>query len=380
MTRRTSARASQLELVDVLIGVGAQAQWLAKPQVVAMLDVLGAAGKQDALSHDAVDALREGRSREHLRALLVVAGKLPARDYQLACFDRWAERYVAALGENENRQLITAYLRWHQRPRLASFAGAGALDAVRVAHARQQLNAAVSYLGELGTAGKRLVELSQSDVDALFAERGTYAVSVRDFLLWAARSKRCPQLALPCYRSRRRSTMAEDRRLELVRWLLDDERVDLADRVAGLLVLSLAQPVARIARLKADAVGRCGGEVTLRLAKTPAPLPPPVGALVTMLAERSATSPRAGSSDWLFPGRLAGEPAEPKTLTTRLRRIGVTCTGRRAALAALAHDLPAPVLVDVLGYSRSFATQFLNELRVDWNGYAALKARERQAG
>jgi hypothetical protein len=37
------------------------------------------------------------------------------------------------------------------------------------------------------------------------------------------------------------------------------------------------------------------------------------------------------------------------------------------------------VLVDVLGYSR-FAAQVLGGLRVGWNAYAALKARERRAG
>jgi len=50
-----------------------------------------------------------------------------------------------------------------------------------------------------------------------------------------------------------------------------------------------------------------------------------------------------------------------------------------AALYALARELPAPVLVDVLGYSRSFTAQLLAELRVDWNAYAALKSRERRA-
>ena len=155
--------------------------------------------------------------------------------------------------------------------------------------------------------------------------------------------------------------------------------MELGDRVGGLLVLALAQPVARVVSLRTDAVSATGGEVSIRLAKTPAPLPGEMGALVAELAERAVKRQSENVSSWLFPGRRAGEPLRQAVLTERLRRLGVTCTGRRAALTALARHLPAPVLVDVLGYSRNFVAQVLSELRVDWSGYAALKARERRA-
>lgn len=105
-----------------------------------------------------------------------------------------------------------------------------------------------------------------------------------------------------------------------------------------------------------------------------------MGALVTALADQSRSRQIGAPSCWLFPGRRAGEPMRQAVLTGRLRRIDVTCRGRRAVLEALARDLPAPVLTDVLGYSSGFVGQVLSELRIDWNAYAALKSRERRIG
>jgi len=294
-------------------------------------------------------------------------------------FDRWAKGRLEVVGDAEDRRVALAYLRWHLRPRLAELVDRGTLDAVHIGHARQLMNAALSYLAELRAEGHLLGDLTQGELDRLFAERGTHAVSLRNFLSFAVSSKRCPPLRIPCYRSKVREPMAEAERLEKIDGLLENEAIALADRVAGLLVLALAQPVARIARLSADAVGQSGDEVTVLLARTPAPLPEPMGSLVAALATQRREHAEEGSACWLFPGRRAGEPIVQPAFSQRLRQLGITCTGRRAALYALARELPAPVLVDVLGYSRSFTAQLLSELRVDWNAYAALKSRERRA-
>ena len=294
-------------------------------------------------------------------------------------FDRWAKGRLEVVGDAEDRRIAIAYLRWHLRPRLAELVDRDTLDAVHVRHARQSVNAALSYLAELRAEGHLLGDLTQGELDRLFAERGTRLAPLRNFLCFAVSSKRCPPLRIPCYRSKVREPMAEAERLEKINGLLENEEIAIADRVAGLLVLALAQPAARIARLPVDAVCASGDEVTVLLARTPAPLPVPMGSLVAALATQRREHAEEGFACWLFPGRRAGEPIVQPALSQRLRRIGVTCTGRRAALYALARELPAPVLVDVLGYSRSFTAQLLAELRVDWNAYAALKSRERRA-
>ena len=294
-------------------------------------------------------------------------------------FDRWAAGRLEAVGDTEDRRVALAYLRWHLRPRLAELLDRGTLDAVHVGHARQSMNAALAYLAELRDEGHVLGDLTQGELDRLFAERGTRLAPLRNFLCFAVSSKRCPALRVPCYRSKVRQPIEEVDRLERIDELLENEAIALADRVAGLLVLALAQPVARIARLSAGAVGWRENEVTVLLARTPAPLPEPMGALIAALAKQRREHTGEGAACWLFPGRRVGEPIVQPALSQRLRQIGVTCTGRRAALYALARELPAPVLVDVLGYSRSFTAQLLSELRVDWNAYAALKSRERHA-
>ncbi len=365
------------QLVELLAGAGAKPAWLKKAGVTAMI---GALSECDGpLSHEALDELPEGDRREHLRALLVAAGELPERSVDLDRFDRWSTRHLGEIEAAEDRQVISAYVRWHLRPRLATLVERGQLNEVHVSHGYHHVNTAIGYLGELRADGRRLDQLSQSDVDTLFAERPVYASTLRNFLSFALASRRCGPLRMPCYRSRRLEVMGEERRLELIERLIDDEHLDLGDRVAGLLVLALAQPVARIVSLRTDAVRVVDDGVTIRLAKSPAPLPKPMGALVAQLAERQSQRQGPGPS-WLFPGRRAGEALRQKWLSQRLRQIGVTCAGRRAALMALARELPAPLLVDVLGYSRNFAAQVLSELRVDWNAYAALKAREQRAG
>lgn len=362
-------------LTDALAGAGASRTWLATAGVRSMVEVLS---RHDGpLSHEVVDSLEEDGRREHLRALLVAAGALPAINADLSRFDRWSSRRLASLEESEDSQVIGTYVRWHLRSRLATLAERGELCSAHVSHGQHYTNVAIAYLAELRTGGRLLEDLDQADVDLLFAERPVFAASLRNFLAFAVSSRRCSRLRLPCYRAPRRELMSEECRQELVSRLAEDDSLALGDRVAGLLVLALAQPVARIVSLRTDAVGSVGGEVTIRLAKTPAPLPEQMGALVVELAERARR--RTNPSLWLFPGRRAGEPLRQAVLTQRLRQLGVTCTGRRAALMALARHLPAPVLVDVLGYSRNFVAQVLSELRVDWSGYAALKARERRA-
>ncbi len=200
----------------------------------------------------------------HRAALLIAAGALPARDNNLESFDHWSSRCLDQIQEPEDRQVIASYLRWHLRPRLVTLADAGQLYEVHIAHDRQQVNAAIGYLDELRGGGQRLEELNQTDLDRLFAERPAHAVSLRNFLSYVVSSGRSDPLRLPCYRSRRRDVMEQERRIELIP-LRDDEQLDLVDRVAGLLVLSLAQPVARIVSLRTDAIGRVGNEVTIRL-------------------------------------------------------------------------------------------------------------------
>ncbi|MDH6120448.1 hypothetical protein [Kitasatospora sp. GAS204B] len=56
-----------------------------------------------------------------------------------------------------------------------------------------------------------------------------------------------------------------------------------------------------------------------------------------------------GQPPWLFPGVVPGRPLSRKAFNDRLARQGIhTRAARTAALIALATELPAPVLADLL--------------------------------
>jgi hypothetical protein len=82
----------------------------------------------------------------------------------------------------------------------------------------------------------------------------------------------------------------------------------------------------------------------------------------------SATSP----DGWLFPGQKAGQPAHPAHLARRLRRHGIpVAQSRPSALAALAHQIPAPILADVLGFDAQTISNAHAGLTIDYARYVA---------
>jgi hypothetical protein len=83
----------------------------------------------------------------------------------------------------------------------------------------------------------------------------------------------------------------------------------------------------------------------------------------------------AASTVWLFPGRQPGR--HTVTLHRRLAQHGLphAAHGRAAALIHLAADLPAPVLVDLLGISIDTANQRAKHASSDWAAYLASRSR-----
>ncbi len=100
-----------------------------------------------------------------------------------------------------------------------------------------------------------------------------------------------------------------------------------------MILLLYAQPVSRIIRLTVDDIIRDGEQVLLRLGDPPSPMPEPVAdLLLEYLGQR--TNMRTATnheSRWLFPGRRAGEPLQPSSLSTLVQALGVPSTAARAA-------------------------------------------------
>jgi L-alanine-DL-glutamate epimerase-like enolase superfamily enzyme len=74
---------------------------------------------------------------------------------------------------------------------------------------------------------------------------------------------------------------------------------------------------------------------------------------------------------------VPGRPISPHAMTQKLSRHGITvraaCNG---ALAALAADLPAAILADLLGMHVNTAVRWVNYARRDWTDYLADRADE----
>jgi hypothetical protein len=79
---------------------------------------------------------------------------------------------------------------------------------------------------------------------------------------------------------------------------------------------------------------------------------------------------------------VPGKPVSTHGMTQKLNRHGIMVrSARNSALAALAADLPSPILADVTGMHRHTALRWVAYARRDWAEYLAARANDdRQPG
>lgn len=119
----------------------------------------------------------------------------------------------------------------------------------------------------------------------------------------------------------------------------------------------------------------------LVLGRHPVLLPPRLAELLRHLAEQPQLRPQLSrvhpGPRWLFPGMVPGKPISTHGMTQKLGRHGIPVrTARNAALAALAADLPSPILADVTGMHRHTALCWVAYARRDWAEYLAARAED----
>ncbi|MFI0451936.1 hypothetical protein [Actinomadura sp. 6N118] len=111
----------------------------------------------------------------------------------------------------------------------------------------------------------------------------------------------------------------------------------------------------------------------LKLGDPPTTVPEPFASLLLQyVANRqnmhTATNPH---SHWLFPGRRAGQPIHPTTLTKRLGDLGLHRTNARtSAIRQFVLQAPAPVVAGMLGYNNDSIARIAAEAAGPWSGYA----------
>ena len=161
--------------------------------------------------------------------------------------------------------------------RLSALSDAGDLTESRYAVVRAQTNIVVKLLAWLREHETDLLTCTQANVDAWFAQGPSTRLHSRSFCNWAIRTHRRAALELPPDRPAVPRGIPEHQRLDLLGRLLDDDNIDLVDRVAGCLVLLYALPLTRINRLRATDFESADGGHALRIGDDLAPVPSAAG-------------------------------------------------------------------------------------------------------
>ncbi len=332
------------------------------------------------LSHEALDALGADQPTRYLRAALVAHQALPERDDGEVKLAATIATQVDRLSASPDRRSLQRYANWQVTKDLLYRKHQGKTTRYSHSSARGKVRAAADLLRHLHDQDLQLEQATQQHLDTWTVSSGAARRYLKPFLTWAHKERLAAQL----YVSRTTTEspvqlLDDDERLTLIRRLLDDEDLDLRDRVAGCLVLLLAQPATRICTLTdTDISENNEGEVLLSLGRTPFPLPPKLGTLIQRLRDESpGTASTARTTErWLFRGLRLDSPIYPEQLNKRLARLGIQGrAGRLSGLRPLAQQLPPQILSDLLGYSIKTAVSLAETYRAADSEYLAARKR-----
>lgn len=352
--------------------------WLNKPGVRATLRAVAASGH--AITHEALDAMPPGGTLEHLRFMLVASGALPPRDERLTTLERWIDRAIAEREPPEHQRVLRGYAVWHHLRRLR-----GRLDGQPASHQqvksiRRHVADAAAFLDWLDARGLTLATCAQAELDQWLAGSPAPASRSTNFVRWATTHRHASRLTAPATRwTGPAGPLDQDQRWADARRLLHDDKLPVADRVAGLLILLYAQRLNVISTLTTHHVRHEEGRTLLLVGSRPITLPAPLDSLVNELV---STRKRPGGSlihtpsDWLFPGRRPARPLTEDALARRLHAHGLRPRqNRNTALFALAAEVPAAILAKTLGIHIKAAIQWQKISNGDWTTYAAAVSR-----
>lgn len=334
------------------------------------------------ISHALLDELPPGAALQHLRQMMVQTGVLPERHEDIERIPAWLEHHLADKPV-EHANLIRPFLHWHLLRRARHRATRRAVPTTAGRDLRRRILVALDLLTWIDAERTTLADLRQDDLDRWLDDEKTQRRNrVRYFLGWTADRGLSRRLTVPAIpRQEPAEFLDDDQRWHLLHRCLTDETLPIEVRAAGALILLFALQAQHIRHLTADQLTENGDDAYLTVGRHPILLPPRLGALLRSLAARPPTPlmiPHGPNApQWLFPGRIPGQPIDGHSLTNLLNRHGINVRpARNGALAALAADLPAAILADLLGLHVNTAVRWVTYARRDWTDYLALRAAE----
>ena len=346
--------------------------WLRNPAVRALLTRIG--GLTEPLNHVVLDGLDDGRHVEHLRAVLEHHQVLPARNADLAAFERWLRRRLSTTEDPTQRRTLQQFATWHHLRYLRPHADAGGDVHGRAHTAKQEITQSGHLLAWIQDEGYTLADCPQHLLDRWLAEGPTTRYTARTFTVWAKRNN-LTALVIPHRTARSSPTLDHQQRLAWIRQLLTEPAAATApSRIAALLLLLYAQPLTRVAALRTDDVVVADSGLRLRLGRDLAPLPEPVADLLRQHLQARPNLRHTGqNTPWLFPSTTPGRHLAANTVMTQVRRLGIDLrAARNTALRELVTQAPAPVVAAMLGYSDPVAARHASLAGTPIAAYASL--------
>ena len=365
-------RAAAGRLIDSLCAAGRPESiftWKRSPTVQSLLCGIG--DGTIILTHEGLDALDASRAVEHLRAILVNTQALPDRDPHLACFPRWIEAKLAPL-PTQIAYPVREFATWHHLRRIRGLAEKGSVRG-SVQSAKQEITQTIKFLTWLDqTHSRTAATCTQQDVDAYLAYGPTTRTLIRTFFVTARKTHLNKAVTIGFRQARRNPSITQEQRLQWIRELLTGTSESLPYRVAGILLLLLAQPLVKVAALRIDDLAPTPGRLTIRLGRDPLALPEPFADLVRLhVKNRPNTATTNSNSPWLFPSNRAGQHLHPNTIMLRVRQLGIDLrAARNRALADLVTTIPPSLVADALGYSYQTVFNYAANAGEHWARYA----------
>jgi hypothetical protein len=357
--------------------------WLKRSPNAHLLAELAAAGQP--LSHDLLDELPPSRYEHYVRQALVHTGVLPERHEDLDRIPAWLDQILAGK-PTQHARLIRPFVHWFLLKRARRRAAHRRHPAMSGTFLRTRVRVALELLTWLDEHDLALATLTQPQLERWLTAGNTRTYTIRYFLGWAADRRIAPELAVPLIpRQEPVRILDEDDRWAQLRQCLNDTTMPIDIRAAGALVLLFGLPTSRIRQLRSEHLDARAEATHLNLGAHPLLLPPKLAALLRQLADPPGRRPRlhvdGTEPGWLFPGLVPGRPAGPSGFSRKLLDHGIDSRpARNAALIALAEDLPAPILADVLGLHINTAVRWTEIAKQDWTDYLAARAKDLEEG
>jgi len=355
-------------------------QWIKESPNTELLAQLVAEGHT--LTHQLLDALPPSRNQRYIRQLLVHTGILEEHYEDLERIPGWLEHELADKPAAQ-ANLARPFLHWFLLRRARQRAAVRRHPASADRDLRRRVSVALDFLAWLDQRGLALADLSQDHIEDWLAEATSQRhYLIRYFLKWTTSRRLTRELTVPSIPAQEpQDLLDDDDRWQLLQRCLTDDSMPTDVRAAGAITLLFGTSCERVCHLTPEHLKLGDKHARLVLGRHPVLLPPRLAELLQHLADQPQPRPQLSRADpgprWLFPGIGPGKPTSTHGMTQKLGRHGIPVrTARNAALAALATDLPSPILADLTGMHRHTAIRWVLYARRDWAEYLAARAKE----